>query len=87
MSQKLFRFSIENLRTKETTAFIGQGDTIDVAMKDGIKGANTPFRPKNDGKSRPDNGVMVKTSSGATVRRTLAEFESDIPHEAEEYSA
>lgn len=79
MSVKLFGFCISNQVTKETTTFLGQGETIKEAFEDGIKTVQTTFRPKNDGKSRAEHGLMVQ-AQGGPVKRTFAEFESDIPY-------
>lgn len=78
MSQKNFRFSIENMATRETTAFIGQGETIADAVKDGLKNVTDSFRPKNDGKSRPENGLAVTLKNGRMVNRTLVQFQSEF---------
>lgn len=77
MSVKQFRFSVENTRTRESTAFIGQGETIAEALKDGIKCVEATFRPKSDGQNRGQTGLAVKLANGSVVNRTLREFESD----------
>lgn len=80
MSLKMFKFSVENTRTGESTAFLGQGDSVEVAFKDGVKNVVDPFRPSSSGARRPEHSLAVTTKSGAIVKRTLAEFQSDQPH-------
>lgn len=79
MSWKNFQFTVTNMRTNETCGFIGSGETIKDALADAIKNANDSFRPKNDGKMRPPNGVMIRIGEQC-VHRTLQEFESDFPY-------
>ena len=83
MSLALFRFKVDNLSTKETTEFLGQGDTLEEAFKDGVKNCRTQFRGKNDGKARDELGMMVQTAQGVK-HRPLPEFESDKPYSDEE---
>lgn len=73
MSLKLFKFTVENTRTAETTNFLGQGHTVEEAFKDGIKNCRTQFRGKNDGKARDELGMMVQTAQGVK-HRPLPEF-------------
>lgn len=80
MSQHLFRFTVEAMSTKETTQFIGQGKTIEEALKDGKTNCQSSFRPKTDGRYNPEFGFMVTLPDGRTVRRTVPEFESSVPY-------
>lgn len=77
---KMFEFAVKNTKTGESTKFLGQGMTVAEAIKDGLKCVTDTFRPKNDGKQRDDVGLGVITPSGAVVKRSLAEFESDEQH-------
>ena len=79
MSLKLFRFIVENTRTQETARFLGQGENIQDAFKDGTKNCGDAFRPSSSGAKRPENGVAVTLPDGRTVSRRLSEFEGDAP--------
>lgn len=79
MSVKQFKFSVENTRTRESASFIGQGETIAEALKDGMKCVEATFRPKSDGQNRGQTGLAVHLANGEVVNRTLREFESDGP--------
>ncbi len=77
MSLKAFRFEVENVRSGEKTAFIGDGETVESAFKDGIKNVTATFRPSSSGGGRNrEHGLGVKAKDGTTVLRTLAEFEA-----------
>lgn len=76
----MFRFSVENLTTRESADFIGQGASLLEALSDGIKNCNQPFRPKNDGKARPNIGLAVRLPDGRVVTRQTDEFGSAIPY-------
>jgi hypothetical protein len=78
MSLKMFRFSVENMTTRETASFIGQGHGIKEALADAIKGAESTFKPKNDGRSRDNVGVVAVSPGGARKTRSLLDFEGDI---------
>ncbi len=73
----MFRFSVENMTTRESAAFIGQGTNIKDALADGLKVVQDTFRPKNDGKQRDPFGVMVQLRTGEFVSRKLQDFEGD----------
>lgn len=79
MSLKLFCFIVENTRTKETARFLGQGDNIQDAFKDGTKNCGDAFRPSSSGAKRPENGIAVTLPDGRAVSRRLSEFEGDTP--------
>lgn len=83
MPEKMFKFTVTNERTHETTSFLGQGTNLLDALKDGMKNVDAPFQPKNDGRPRVVHGLAVQTGSGI-VKRTLVEFESDEPATIEE---
>lgn len=76
---KMFRFSVENMTTREHAKFIGQGESIAAAISDGLKGVQDTFRPKNDGKQRDPMGLAVTLPSGEIVNRKLQDFEGDVP--------
>lgn len=80
MSEKFFKFYVENMRTGEKTDFIGQGETMAVAWSDAVKLVNEHFRPSSSGKKTNPHGVHVMTKDGRSVHRTLQEFESDFGH-------
>ncbi len=84
MSLKQFRFTIENTKTRETARFLGQGETVEEAWKDGFKNIQDPFRPSSSGAKRPEHGCAVTLPSGAIVSRTLKEFQGDRPYQPEE---
>lgn len=77
MSEKMFRFTVQNMTTKERTQFIGQGETMADALKDGVKNAQSALRPGRAGAG--DMKFAVKTESGHLVNRSVSEFESDVP--------
>lgn len=79
MNPRMFRISVQNMPNHEETTFLGQGMTIEEALKDGVKNVQTTFRPKSDGQNRGSLGVMVKLRDGRIVNRTLRDFESDVP--------
>ncbi len=79
MSLKLFKFTAENTRTAERAAFLGQGERMEDAFKDAVSNIGAPFRPSSSGGKRPEHGMAVTLKDGATVSRTLREFEGDIP--------
>ena len=87
MSVKQFKFSVENTRTRESTAFIGQGETIAEALKDGMKCVEATFRPKSDGQNRGQIGLAVHLANGSIVNRPLREFESDLAFGASKVEA
>ena len=72
MSLKLFDFRVTNMRTKESTGFLGQGKSVDEAFKDGVANARSSH-PKYG-----DTGVKVTTKSGRIVSRPLRDFEGDV---------
>jgi hypothetical protein len=78
---KLFRFTAENMTTRETAAFIGQGVTVKDAFAEAIKNAADAFRPSTSGAKRPEHGIAVTLPSGRVVGRTVSQFESDTPFE------
>lgn len=76
MSLKHFEFTIRNTRTNETCEFIGQGETIEEAFKDGAKNVIATFRPR-DGAKRDEHGISVTLRDGRKTNCTLKVFESD----------
>lgn len=74
---KMFEFSVKNTRTGESTAFLGQGTTVEAAFKDGAGNVIASFRPSSDGKKRPAHGLAVTCKDGVIRSRTLGEFEGD----------
>ena len=86
MSLKLFKFSVENTVTGESCAFLGQGETVADAFKEGSANTSALFRPSTSGAKRPEHGVAVTTKDGRKVSRTLKEFESDQPYTGESES-
>lgn len=79
MTLKLFKFTAENMRTAERAAFLGQGENLADAFKDAVANIGAPFRPSSSGAKRPEHGMAVTLPDGATVSRTLREFEGDVP--------
>lgn len=77
MSEKMFRFTVENTVTLERAQFIGQGETMLDALKDGVKNAQSAIRPGRAGAS--DMKLAVKTRTNLLVQRSVSEFESDTP--------
>lgn len=75
---RLYRFRIRNVHG-EYAEFIGQGCDMREAFSDGLKNVNTQFRPKNDGKQRPNNGLKCELPSGLIVTRQVEPFQSDKP--------
>jgi hypothetical protein len=77
MSEKMFRFTVQNLRTKERTSFIGQGVTMEAALKDGVKNATSTRSP---GKAHESEMMIAcKNVEGAIANRSVSDFESDTP--------
>lgn len=82
---RLFHIRFVNTRTGEAAGFIGQGESVAEAFSDGVKGTADTFRPKNDGKARPQFGLWVQQPPRigdteavcSTVSRSIASFESD----------
>ncbi len=84
MSLKLFQFSVQNMRTKECTRFLGQGVTMEEALKDGVKNA---AESHGSGHQRGSGtGVFVKCADGWVVQRTIGEFEGDEPADTSKFS-
>lgn len=67
---------MQHPRTKETLKILGQGTTVAAALEDVIENLRSPFRSKQDGKLRAASQVAVILANGASVLRTLKEFES-----------
>lgn len=80
---RLFRFQFVNGATSERSALIGQGETATEAWSDAQKLTRETFRPKNDGRQRPSNGVGVVLANGRSVARSLESFEGDETYEQE----
>lgn len=80
MNPRLYHFTIRNERTGESISFLGQGDKLDDAFKDGVKNCGDTFRPKNDGRQRPPNSCAVTLKNGQRVSRTFSEWDSDKPY-------
>jgi hypothetical protein len=75
MSEKMFRFTVQNLRTKERASFIGQGETMEAALKDGVKNATST---RNAGKAgSTEMMIACKNVEGAIANRRVSDFESD----------
>lgn len=87
MSLKLFEFTVKNTRTKETACFLGQGESIEQAFKEGTKNAGENFRPSTSGAKRPTNTIAVTLPDGRHVCRTLTDFEGDGAYKAPEAPA
>lgn len=83
MSLKMFEFTAVNTRTKESAAFLGQGETMDEAWKDAVKNLHDKFRANSNGQTTTGKGqpntMGVLLPNGARVSRTIKEFESDQP--------
>lgn len=79
MSLKMFRFSVENMTTREKTAFIGDGECVLDALKEGMKNTAQTSRFKENDNSRSEVGLAVRLPSGGIVFRKLADFEGDVP--------
>lgn len=78
MSEKLFKFTVENTKTREKTHFIGQGETIEAALKEGIKNTKDRFRPR-DGDGKDAMGIRVELPNGRFVGRSVEDFQGDAP--------
>jgi hypothetical protein len=76
VSQRLFKFSVENLSSGESADFIGQGETVLEALSEGVKNVNATWRPSSSGKKTGSHDLMVRTKDGQVVRRSMQEFES-----------
>jgi alkanesulfonate monooxygenase SsuD/methylene tetrahydromethanopterin reductase-like flavin-dependent oxidoreductase (luciferase family) len=76
--------AITNDATGETIRFIGQTDSVTDAIKDGIKGCQAIFRPKNDGKHREPPECNVVDASGQQVRRMFKDWERATAKQTEE---
>lgn len=81
MSEKMFRFTVQNMTTKERTQFIGQGETMADALKDGVKNAQSASRAGRAGATDLKLAVKVVALDGEEflVNRSVSEFESDTP--------
>lgn len=73
----MFSFRVTNMRTKESATFLGQGEKMEEAFKDGLKNAADTFRASSSGKIRPENCLACHTPDGRVVQRMVRDFESD----------
>jgi hypothetical protein len=87
---RLFRFRFQNTRTGEFSALIGQGCDVAAAWADALKVTREQFRPKNDGRQRPANGISVLLAADRlpdyrrrVVQRSVENFESEAPFDPE----
>lgn len=80
MGLKMFKFRIQNTATGEIAAFMGQGENVQDAWKDGTSNVGATFRPKGDGKARASHGVAVTLKDGRIVTRQMKNFEGDEPY-------
>ena len=80
---KMYRFKVQNMRTREVAGFLGQGMDIAEAFKEGLKNCSDPFRPNSNGKKTHEHGIGVTLPDGREVSRTVKEFESDVPYGAQ----
>jgi hypothetical protein len=79
---KMFEFRIRNTKTNEVGSFLGQGETLEGAWKDGTSNVAATFRPKSDGQARGTQGMRVELPNGQTVTRQLKNFEGDEAYNA-----
>jgi hypothetical protein len=79
MSLKMFEFTVLNTRTKERTCFLGQGENMGDAWKDGYANIGAPFRHKQDNKPHPPIPLGVVLEDGTRVNRHQKDFEGDKP--------
>jgi hypothetical protein len=77
MSLKFFEFTILNQRTGQTCAFIGQGEGIEDAFKDGKKNSADAYRANSSGKETHEHGCRVTLKDGRVGVGKLKDFESD----------
>lgn len=81
MSLKMFMFTVTNTRTKESADFLGQGETMEEAWKDGLKILNDTYRANSNGQTTTGKGqpntMGVQLPDGRRVTRRLKEFEGD----------
>lgn len=77
----MYEIFVRNPVTKETAKFLGQGETMQDAVKDGLSVIGKPFRPKQDGKERELTTLGVKLPSGEWVNRSVKRFESETPYQ------
>lgn len=76
MSLKHFKFWVQNTRTKRTFAFLGQGETVAEAWREGLANTQAIFRAR-DGKGR-ENGITVRGPDENDVEHmTLQQFERE----------
>jgi len=79
MSEIQFRFTAENMTTGEKADYIGQGESLEEASKDGLKNLAGTFRPNSNGRVSTGHGqpntMGVTLPGGRIVFRTLREFE------------
>lgn len=80
----MYQISVRNPVTRETCVFLGQGESLSAAVKDGIDGVGKVFRPKNDGKERIPGTCTVILPDGRSVNRTVKAFESETPYHDQE---
>jgi hypothetical protein len=81
MSLKMFEFWVKNPVTGEWIHFLGQGERLLAAAKDGIENLEAPFRPKQNGRPQALTSCAVKLRDGRIVGRLLKAFESDRPYD------
>lgn len=72
---KMFHFTVENTRSKQEFAFLGQGTSVEEAFKDGIANCAAPFRPKQDGRPPILLNICVHNPDGTNSMIPLKDFE------------
>lgn len=76
----MYEIYVKNPVTKETAKFLGQGESMEAAVKDGLSIIGKPYKPKQDGKKYPDTTLGVRLPSGQWVNRLMKDFESETPY-------
>ena len=70
----MYRVRVTHEKSGEWTEFLGQGDSIESAFKDGVANAKSLFRPKNDGRTPIVQNVGVHSGDKVTLM-PLKDFE------------
>ena len=81
---KMYEIWVKNPVTKEMAKFLGQGETMADAVKDGLSLIGKEFRPKQVGKSRESTTLGVRLPDGTWVNRSIKNFESETAYSPNE---
>lgn len=78
---KMYDFRVTNPVTKETAKFLGQGETLAEALKDGAQNIGHVYRPKTDSRKQIVTTLAVRLPSGQIVNRLVKDFEGETPYQ------